>query len=104
MLGMSALNRKPRQYSYKPVFHDPEQEVRDQRRAESMQEKDDNYVPGKYIKSQRSMRIMGLDAPKMVRPDRLRILVRVVIFIFIAIVAYLIVSSDVITKLIMINS
>lgn len=59
MLGFSSFTRKPRQFSYKPLFYDEEQEARDVRRRAAMLEEEGAekaYVPGTYINSERQRR------------------------------------------------
>ena len=51
---------KPRQFNYIPRYYDPVKEERDQRRKElhgtSSLDEEEEYVPGKYIRTQREAR------------------------------------------------
>lgn len=101
MLGMSAFKRKPRQFSYNPIYHDPEQEARKEREKTARGEKDENYVPGSYIHNRRRDRMLGLDRPKKSTVDKRRVLTRLLIFIILLfLTAYMIIKSNVILKII----
>ncbi len=57
MLGFGAFRRKPRQFEYRPLHYDPQQEAREQRRKELLGEDAESpmagaskeYKPGQYI-------------------------------------------------------
>lgn len=101
MLGMSAFNRKPRQYSHKPIYYNPDKEAREQRTMNALGESDPNYVPGKYIHNQRRDRVLGLDRPQTSTVDKRKILTRLLIAIcLLVIIGYIIAKSDVILKLV----
>ena len=91
MIGFGAFKRKPRQFSYKPVYYNPEKEERDARRRISEAEVDaeKNYVPGSYLRASRKGRIMGID-PFLTKKDeqakRTRSIIRLVIFLFLLII------------------
>ncbi len=105
MLGMSSFNRKPRQYNYTPRYFDPEKEARKERNELLSDTKDDNYVPGKYIQSHRRNRMLGLDRPQSSSLDKNRVLIRLLIFIFLLfLLGYGILKSDIILKILSINS
>ena len=98
---MSAFKRKPRQFDHKPLYFNPEKETRDQREANARGEKDENYIPGQYLHSNRRNRILGLDRIKPSTIDKRRMLTRLLIAICLLIVIfYLIVKSDILLKII----
>lgn len=83
---MKAFRQKPRQYSYKPVYYDPEKEEREARRRVSEQsaETDKKYVPGSLIHASRRARIMGTELKSSSIEDadkRRRIIIRLAIFL-----------------------
>lgn len=52
---------KPRQFSYKPRFYDPEKEARDKRREELLgvcPAEGEEYVPGELLRRRRMQRMM----------------------------------------------
>lgn len=101
MLGMSAFNKKPRQYSYKPMYYNPEEEARKEREQRYEPKKDEKYVPGSYIHSQRVNRIMGLDRPQKSTLDRNKTLIRLIIVILLSlVVGYGIIKSDLIVRMV----
>lgn len=100
MFGMSALNRKPRQYSYKPLYYNPDKEDREQRISDALGQGDQNYVPGKYIQSQRRNRMLGLNIPVDKKIDKKRVLIRICIVITLMLLMYLLLISNVLDDLI----
>lgn len=64
MLGLNGYGRKPRQFSYKPVYWDEEKELRDEiinsarlRAADYKPGDEDEYVPGSIIRAKRLRRM-----------------------------------------------
>lgn len=101
MLGMSAFKRKPRQFSYQPIYHDPQEEARKERECAALGEKNENHVPGSYIHNRRRDRMLGLDRPQKSTVDKRRMLTRLIIFVaLLCLVAYMIIKSDVILKIV----
>ncbi|MEG1554191.1 MAG: hypothetical protein RRZ64_04035 [Rikenellaceae bacterium] len=100
MLGLSAFTRKPRQYSYKPIYFDPEKEEREERRRASLSnaEQDAHYVPGSLIQASRRSRIMGTShkPSKIESADKQRrIILRLAIFlILLFLVGYVMMKSN----------
>ena len=58
MSGFTPFKRHANRFSYTPRYYDPAKEAREQRRAELRGERSDDgeYVPGKYIRTQREAR------------------------------------------------
>ena len=101
MFGMSAFNRKARQFTHIPIFYDPEKEAREQRDAHARGEKDKNYTPGRYLHTQRRNRILGIDRIKPTINVKRVMLTRLLIAMCLLIViAYMIVNSDILVKII----
>lgn len=100
MLGMGAFRRKPRQYSYKPIYFDPEKEEREERRraSENSAETEKNYVPGSLIHASRRARIMGTSRkPSSIESadKQRRIIIRLAIFlILLFLVGYAMMKSN----------
>ena len=94
----SGFRRKARQYSYKPLYFDPEKEERDARRKLSSSEKDEKpYVPGMFIRSVRSQRILGIEPKdKVIDKEKTRmIIIRLVIFfVILVLLGYGLMSSN----------
>ncbi len=85
MLGLGGLGRKPRQFSYKPVYWNEEKEMRDELiRSSKMRdpnykpENDGDYQPGSIIRAGRLRRMKS--AEKMQQRSRVNI-IRVIIFL-----------------------
>lgn len=100
MLGMGAFRRKPRQFSYKPIYFDPEKEEREERRraSEESAEAEKNYVPGSLIHAARRSRIMGTGkkASSIESADKQRrIIIRLAIFlILLFLIGYAMMQSN----------
>lgn len=60
MSWFSPHKRHANRFNYIPRYFDPEKEAREQRRAElcgqRLDQRDEEYVPGKYIRTQREAR------------------------------------------------
>lgn len=100
MLGMGAFRRKPRQYSYKPIYFDPEKDEREERRRASEQSVDaeKNYVPGSLVHASRRARIMGTSRkPSAIESadKSRRIIIRLAIFlVLLFLVGYAMLESN----------
>lgn len=101
--------KKPRQFSYKPRFYDPEQEERDVRSAMRSDKPVKDYVPGSLVRSVRMERYKHTDdvanRDKISKDARNRLLLRSIIFLFLLfMVGYLIMSSTMLEKMFMVFS
>lgn len=81
---------KPRQFNYIPRFYDPVKEERDRRRRElhgtSTDDDNEEYTPGRYIRTQREAR----DAAREARADKgTRKIMRLVVIAAVVVVAAL---------------
>lgn len=86
---------KPRQFSYKPVYFDPEQDERTAREAKNAV--GDDYVPGSIVRGMRMERhTTGSDvnSKKMAQDARNRTVIRLMIFLcLLFLVAYIVMNS-----------
>ncbi len=64
MLGFTPFKRHANRFNYTPRYYDPDKEAREQRRAELFGQRadDGDYVPGKYIRTQREARSVRRNA------------------------------------------
>lgn len=95
---------KPRQFNYKPIYYNPEEEERKERRAaaEANAEDKEHYVPGSYIRNARKSRMdIGEGASKLEKElRRQRMLIRLIIFIVLLLaVGYALMRSQVLEVL-----
>lgn len=97
MLGISGFKTgKPRQFSYKPLYYDPEQEERDLRNALREEKNSKEYKPGSLVKGMRMERYGGSDvnSKRMEKEARTRVMIRLCIgLILLFIVGYVIMNS-----------
>lgn len=86
---------KPRQFSYKPRFYDPEKEAREKRREELLgvrPAEGEKYVPGELLRRRRMQRMME-DATAARRKKQKGSGLLLVAFIVLLIVAFLWLSA-----------
>lgn len=86
---------KPRQFSYKPRFYDPEKEAREKRREELLgvrPAEGEVYVPGELLRRRRMQRMME-DATAARRKKQKGSGLLLVAFIVLLIVAFLWLSA-----------
>ena len=86
---------KPRQFSYKPRFYDPEKEAREKRREELLgvrPAEGEEYVPGELLRRRRRQRMME-DATAARRKKQKGSGLLLVAFIVLLIVAFLWLSA-----------
>ena len=86
---------KPRQFSYKPRFYDPEKEAREKRREELLgvrPAEGEEYVPGGLLRRRRMQRMME-DATAARRKKQKGSGLLLVAFIVLLIVAFLWLSA-----------
>ncbi|HIZ15728.1 MAG TPA: hypothetical protein H9816_07470 [Candidatus Tidjanibacter faecipullorum] len=86
---------KPRQFSYKPRFYDPEKEAREKRREELLgvrPAEGEEYVPGELLRRRRMQRMME-DATAARRKKQKGSGLLLVAFIVLLIVAFLWLSA-----------
>lgn len=101
MLGinMGFKRNKPRQFSYKPRYFDPEQEERNARNAarESLCN-EDKYVPGSIVRGVRMDRYKSVGTThndkRQAMEARNRAIMRLIIFLFILILVGIIVMNS----------
>ncbi len=95
MLGLGGFgSRKPRQFSYKPLYWDEEKEEREARRKEreisdpSFVYKEEEYVPGSIIRAARARRMKNAQVTHkksgvtLVRTLIFVVLIGLIIFLF----------------------
>lgn len=86
---------KPRQFSYKPRFYDPEKEAREKRREELLgvrPAEGEEYVPGELLRRRRMQRMME-DATAVRRKKQKGSGLLLVAFIVLLIAAFLWLSA-----------
>lgn len=99
MLNVSFFKRqKPRQFSYRPIYHDPEQEERDRRNnirgAGTSETK--NYVPGSIVKGMRMERVSSSSVKEEMskNDNRNRIVIRLVaMLVMLFLIGYIVMNS-----------
>lgn len=76
MLGLDAFRRKPRNFEYKPLHYNPQEEARNERKKEILgddaeQHKDEQgeYIPGAILRSSMRSR-RGYDHASRAKRDR----------------------------------
>ncbi len=83
---------KPRQFNYTPRYYDPVKEERERRRRElhgtSSADDNEEYVPGKYIRTQREARDASFDEGRAASSERLRGVVLMAIVLIVAILYF----------------
>lgn len=91
--------QKPRQFSYKPLYYDPEQEERDLRDSLHSNEPKKEYVPGSLVKGIRMERYKNNDPKnreKISTDARNRVILRLLIVLFLLfMIGYIIMNSTI---------
>lgn len=107
MFGFRGVfNRKPRQFEYRPRYYDPEQERREQRKKEllgadyrerykSDEERQANYVPGKYVRESMIVRRGIGSSAKIGSAARMRL---VIVLILLGLAVWWLFGTDSITN------
>lgn len=102
MLGFSAFKRKPRQFTYTPRYYDPQKEEREARQRLNgiIENEDEKYVPGSYIRSQRARRMLGIKQQTKTEKNKIVFIRFIIAIVLLLLTAYFIVSFDGLEKLI----
>lgn len=103
MLSISGFKtNKPRQFSYKPRYYDPEQEERDLRKELREEKISKDYKPGSLVKGMRMERYINSDVnnKRMAQEARTRMMIRLGIGLILLItIGYIIMNSTILEKM-----